>query len=196
MKILLILIMISLVGSAFVVAHVKDTVRDKPTQTDINQDKPILTDKAGTRLVQGCDEVDSSDHATDNLEVKAPGTFKSFMDGCCITDDTSEAYWQLMKMYPDENGIYSEGYYKGVAMASYYGNVGDKFKITLSSGQVFMGVMTDIKQERHIDDNMADKVNGSLIEFVVDTESLPEEVRISGSLDCIYEGQILKIEKL
>ena len=56
--------------------------------------------------------------------------------------------------------------------------------------------MTDIKQERHIDDNMADKVNGSLIEFVVDTESLPEEVRISGSLDCIYEGQILKIEKL
>lgn len=185
MKIILILIMISLVGSAFVVAHVKDTVRDKPT---LNQDKPTQTDKAATRSVQGCDEV--------KLEVKAPGTFKSFMDGCCITDDTSEAYWQIRKMYPDENGIYSEGPYKGIAMASYYGKVGEKFKITLSSGQMFVAVMTDIKQERHIDDNMADKVNGSIIEFVVDTESLPEEVIISGSLDCIYEGQILKIEKL
>ena len=187
MKIILILIMISLVGSAFAVAHVKDTVRDKPTQTDINQDKPILTDKVATRSVQGCDEV---------LEIKAPGTFKSFMDGCCITDDTSEAYWQIRKMYPDENGIYSEGPYKGIAMASYYGKVGDKFKITLESGESLLAVMTDIKAPEDIDENYSCKINGSLIEFVVATEWLPEEAIISGSLDYLYPGQIIKIEKI
>ena len=189
MKIALIMVMVSMVCSAFIVGHVKEAKKENELKNrdtiELDEEELKSCDEVSTRLVQGSE-----------LEVKAPGIFKSFMDGSCITDDTSEAYWQIMKMYPDENGIYSEGPYKGIAMAAYYGHVGDKFRVTLDSGEVFLAVMTDIKQEAHIDSTLADKINGSVIEFVVATEWLPEEVKLTGSLDCIYHGEILKIEKL
>lgn len=126
--------------------------------------------------------------------VFASGEFKPYMDGQAITDTTSRAYAQLQKMWIDENGCYREGDYVGIAVASFYGEVGDKFRITLSSGQVFYGVMTDTKQDCHVDENYMD-ANGGVIEFVVDIDSLSSGAS-TGSLNYIYEGSITKIERL
>ena len=117
------------------------------------------------------------------------------MDGSCITDTTSDAYAQLSNMSVS-NGLYMEGKYVGIAMSSFYGGIGDKFMITLSSGKVFYGVMTDTKQNIHVDGNYAHKVDGSVIEFIVDTNTLSQEVLNSGSLNVIYSGSIEKIERL
>ena len=117
------------------------------------------------------------------------------MDGAKITDPTSQAY-KLIQTLHVENGLYSDGKYVAVAMASYYGEVGDKFRITLSSGQVFYGIMTDTKQTIHVDRNYAHKVDGSVIEFVVDIETLDPKIKTAGDLSVIYKGGIEKIERL
>lgn len=116
------------------------------------------------------------------------------MDGSCITNKSSAAYWQMQKMSV-VNGLYMEGDYAGVAMSSFYGNVGDKFRITLSSGQVLYAVMTDTKQSSQLDENYAHP-DGSVIEFIVDTDTLPDQVLLEGSLNCIYTGSIEKIERM
>lgn len=132
----------------------------------------------------------------ESLPVYTDCTFKSYMDGMCITDTSSDAYKQLQKMYINENGIYEEnGGYVAIAMNDFYGDVGDKFLITLSSGQQFKAVMTDIKADQDVGSDYAHASDGSLIEFVVDTASLYNEARVLGSLDCIYEGSIVKVER-
>lgn len=130
----------------------------------------------------------------ESLPVTADGTFKSYMDGSSITDVTSSAYNQIQKM-SIVNGLYVEDGYVGIALSSFYGNVGDKFRITLSEGQIFYAVMTDTKKDEDVDGNYAHKTDGSVIEFVVDIETLDDQARIEGSLDCIYEGSIVKIER-
>lgn len=129
------------------------------------------------------------------LPVETDGTFKSYMDGSSITDVTSSAYNQIQKM-SIVNGLYVENGYVGIAISSYYGNIGDKFRITLSSGQIFYAVMTDTKKDEDVDENHAHKIDGSIIEFVVDIETLDNQARIEGSLNCIYEGSIIKIERM
>lgn len=128
------------------------------------------------------------------MPVHENSDFKAWMDGCAITDYSSRAYSQLRKMTIDENGVYSDGEYKAVAMAAFYGKVGDKFRFTLSSGQVFYGVMTDIKQDAHVDSYYRDS-NQGLIEFVVDTNSLTYMALVTGSLNCVYEGKVIRIER-
>lgn len=116
------------------------------------------------------------------------------MDGQCITDTTSDAYDQLQKMCIVQ-GLYMEGKYVGVAMSCFYGEIGDKFRITLSSGQMFYAVMTDTKQSSQLDENYTHP-DGSMIEFVVDTDTLSQQVLIEGSLNCIYEGSVEEIERM
>ena len=116
------------------------------------------------------------------------------MDGKCIADKTSAAYWQMQKM-SIEDGLYREGDFIGVAMSNFYGEVGDKFRITLSTGEVVYVVITDTKKEEELSENYTHP-DGSLIEFVVDMETLPEQVLLEGSLDCIYTGSIKKIERM
>lgn len=116
------------------------------------------------------------------------------MDGKCITDKSSAAYWQIQRMHV-KGGLYKEGDYIGVAMSSFYGEVGDKLRVTLSTGEVVYVVITDTKKEEELSDNHTHP-DGSLIEFVVDTETLPEQVLSEGSLNCIYTGSIEKIERM
>ena len=117
------------------------------------------------------------------------------MDGKKITDTTSDAYKVLSTLFI-KDGIYTDGEYVAIALSSFYGDVGDKFRITLSSGQVFYGIMTDTKKDIHVDENYAHITDGSVIEFVVDTKTLDPDILRLGSLDKIYRGSIVSIEKL
>lgn len=112
-----------------------------------------------------------------------------------ITDTSSPSYGLLQTLYV-RDGLFTNGTYIAVAMASYYGEVGDKFRITLSSGQVFYAIMVDTKRDQDVDRCYAHKTDGSVIEFVVDTKTLDAQVKLTGSLDCIYKGSIKKIERL
>ena len=122
-------------------------------------------------------------------------TFKSYMDKKAVTDTNSNQY-KLLQQSKLVEGLY---YYQDrvcVAMSSYFGSVGDVLRITLSSGQVFECVLADIKQDIHVNSNGEHHTDGSVIEFVVDVDTLNNESKVMGSLNNLYNGSIVKVEKV
>lgn len=84
--------------------------------------------------------------------------------------------------------------YVAIAISPNYGTIGDEFRITLDSGVTFYAVMADTKSLRHLH-NGCDDSTGAIIEFLVCTEKLDDQIRLSGSIGGIYPGNIIKIER-
>lgn len=131
-------------------------------------------------------------------------SFKSYMDYRAITDTSSVQYKMQQEAYTDEYGLrkYKTGDYM-VAMGSYYGEVGDRFRVTLDSGETIRCIMGDAKADCHTDayNQYTEAGNGSknVIEFVVDTPALSDEARQMGDIsysDDTFEGNISKIERI
>jgi hypothetical protein len=133
--------------------------------------------------------------------------FKSYMSYKAITNTDSEQYKLQQICWTDEWGLRRRVDDFIVAMGSYYGTVGDRFKVTLTNGTEFTVRMGDVKANCHTDDkNMYRPVyneNGkfisaNILEFIVDTDKLPKEVKTTGTVSSIYyfKGNIDKIEKI
>lgn len=125
----------------------------------------------------------------------ALGVFKSYMDGRSVTNTRSKQY-ALLQNCTIVDGLYTLEGRPAIAISSYYGSVGDVLKIKLSSGMVFEAVIGDIKQAVHVDgETQAHLVDGSVIEFIVDTSTLDSELLKAGSLNGRYEGSIEYIKR-
>lgn len=126
--------------------------------------------------------------------------FKSYMDYRCITNAESAQYKLQQDCYTDENGLrVYDGYYV-VALGTYYSStIGDKFKITLDSGEELYCVVGDVKADCDTDKtNRYVPINGNIIEFIVDTRKLPKDVRFMGTVSALddFEGSVESIEKI
>ena len=129
-------------------------------------------------------------------------SFKSYMDYRAITNTRSEQ-WKMQQTAYTDGGIrrYKNGDYM-VAMGSYYGEVGDRFHVTLDTGETFDVVMGDAKADSDTDRrNQYTPCGGgkNVIEFIVDTSELPREARRMGDVsyaDDIFEGNVEKIERI
>lgn len=127
-------------------------------------------------------------------------SFKAYMDWQCITNVRSEQYKLQQEAITDENGLrVYDGCYM-IALGTYYGTVGDRFKITLDTGIEFEAIMGDVKDNRHTDEtNRYVPSNGNLIEFIVETDDLPRLARRMGDVsyvDEFLEGCVEKIERI
>lgn len=132
-----------------------------------------------------------------NMEVPNHSVFKSYMPYSAITLKNSQQYVLQSQAYTDENGLRKIGDYYLVAMGQYYGAVGDKFRITMSSGQQFNVMMGDMKKYEHTF-NGEGKIgadNLDLFEFIVDSSNLNSTIRRDGSVNCIFNGNVEKIER-
>lgn len=126
--------------------------------------------------------------------------FKSYMDYRCITNTSSDQYKLQQKCYTDDNGLrVYDGYY-AVALGTYYSStIGDKFHITLDTGEEFDVIVGDVKADCDTDKtNRYVPVNGNIIEFIVDTRKLPKDVRFMGTVSALddFEGSVESIEKI
>lgn len=126
--------------------------------------------------------------------------FKSYMDYRCITNTSSDQYKLQQKCYTDDNGLrVYDGYY-AVALGTYYSStIGDKFHITLDTGEEFDVIVGDVKADCDTDKtNRYVPVNGNIIEFIVDTKKLPKDVRFMGTVSALddFEGSVTSIEKI
>ena len=131
-------------------------------------------------------------------ELTSNSSFKSYMDGSKITDRTSKAY-ELKETLKVENGLYKDGDFIAIAISNHYGNVGDRFKITLSSGNVFYAIMCDTKKEHELNEKK-EHPDTSLIEFIIDIDEAKKHYKqciINGSFnyDDQFKGNIIKIER-
>ena len=122
-----------------------------------------------------------------------------YMDYRAITD-TSSKQWELQQMaWTDSDGFRRIGDDYCVALGTYYGQVGDRFRITTDRGNVYTVQMADAKGYDsngwyHVAGN--GKIN--LVEFIVATECLPSEVTVMGDCGILENigGNIIKIERL
>lgn len=122
-----------------------------------------------------------------------------YMDYRAITD-TSSKQWELQQIaWTESDGFRRIGDDYCVALGTFYGQVGDRFRITTDKGNVYSVTMADAKGYDsngwyHIAGN--GKIN--LIEFIVATEYLPSEVTVMGDCGVLENigGNVVKIERL
>lgn len=131
---------------------------------------------------------------------KNASSFKSWMPYTAITNRASAAYKLQKKAYTDKNGLRKVGDDYCVAMGTYYSStIGDRFKVTMSTGKTFTVIISDVKANRHTDStNRYTVSNGCMMEFLVDRSCLNPSVKRSGSVSSIklFSGKFAKIEKL
>ena len=126
------------------------------------------------------------------------GIFKSYTDYKCLSKSTKQ--WQLQeKAYTDENGLRKIGDAYLVALGSYYGTtLGTEYTVTLSNGSVFKIILCDCKDDRHTNKtHQYTTASGCVLEFYVETEKMPKQVRQLGSISAIeeFKGNVVSIEK-
>ena len=127
-----------------------------------------------------------------------------YMDYRAITD-TSSKQWELQQMaWTDSDGFRRIGDDYCVALGTYYGQVGDRFRITTDKGNSYTVIEADAKG---YDAVFYDGVhswyhyagNGcNVVEFIVQTEYLPNAVTVSGSCGAVdyLSGNIVSIERV
>ena len=123
--------------------------------------------------------------------------FKSYTNYKCLS--RSSAQWKLQKKaYTDKNGLRKIGDDYLVAMGSYYTkHLGDRFKITLSTGKSFTVRICDFKANSDTNSTHQYTANGCMIEFYVDN-SLNSKAKRMGDISYIkgFKGNITKVEKI
>lgn len=136
-------------------------------------------------------------------------SFKTYMDYRTITDKTSPQYnfiqtwgWSdnngFMRANGEKNLGITDDYYM-IALGSYYGTeIGTKYRITTDTGNVFYGVLGDLKDNAHTNSTCQYSYNKDVVEFIVDTRVLRSDVRKMGSANVYMplNGRIASIEKI
>lgn len=122
-----------------------------------------------------------------------------YMDYRAITD-TASKQWELQQSaWTDDQGFRRIGDDYCVALGTFYGQVGDRFRITTDRGNVYSVIMADAKG---VGSNGWYHVTGdgriNLVEFLVATECLPSEVTFSGDCGVLENigGNVVKIERI
>ena len=133
-------------------------------------------------------------------------TKKSYEDGSMITDETSQQWALIQTMKPNKRGVYStkDGYI-GVALGSYYGAIGTKYEVTLSTGKILKVVKLDKKADQDTVNGCYHKTDGSMLEFVIDTKVATEYYRpsengyvLNGNFNnhSDYSGEIVSMKRI
>lgn len=124
-----------------------------------------------------------------NLEGYNVGTFKSYMDYRAITAVGSKQYELQEVAYTGMYGIRMIGDRYLVAVAETFGQAGDEIEIVLEDGSVLPCIIGDIKAYTDLLGG-----DGSLVEFIVDTDYIPDEVSLMGSFGVIFPGYVASVK--
>lgn len=137
------------------------------------------------------------------LKPCSTSSVKSYMDRKAITSETSLQHKFIEENMEVRNGLWfdREGYI-GVALGSWFGEIGSRWVFELSSGELIYAVKIDEKDDKHTINGCEHKLDGSVIEFVIDTESSPYWIGengliLNGNFNNLeyFEGTIESIRK-
>ena len=130
-------------------------------------------------------------------------SFKSYMDWEAITNKDSKQYKLQQECWSDDTVLRRHEDDYCVAMGTYYASyIGERFKITLSTGESFTAVVGDFKANCHTDNlnrytPMSDN-RKNVVEFIVDTNELDSTAKKMGDISYVenFDGNIRSIEKI
>ena len=174
------------------------TTEEETVLVETETETEIITTEI-TELTTRAQKKQKTKAKTKTLNVPSEiSNFKSYMDYRMITRG---AQLELQRQaYTDGNGCRKVGEYYCIALGSYYGSeIGAKYRIHLSDGTSFLGILADQKADKDTNSTHQYTVyNNDIIEFIVDTNKLPAVVRASGSISSLpkFEGKVVAIDKL
>lgn len=166
---------------------------------------PIVRQVVSTEIVESMGLAGSPLY-TDRMDTcdAAWRDFKSYMNYEKITSTGSQQYKFISEfMITDsEDGLLRlemDEKFIGVALGSYFGEIGSKFKFTLQGGKEIYAVKVEEKADEHtLEQNCVQKYDSSIIEFVVNDnfKSYYPDAYAAGNLAVLpqFEGMIIKIE--
>ena len=100
---------------------------------------------------------------------------KTYMDYRKITNKSSKQYKYIKKhMKPKGGLLYDNEGNLGVALGSWWGDIGSKWVIELDTGITLNVVKIDEKANKHVNNGCEHKKDKSVIEFVIDVRSIPK----------------------
>ncbi len=144
----------------------------------------------------------------EEMEVCSSSSSKTYMDYKAITSTTSVQYRYIrehMSVDPETGLLIDEEGFIGVALGSYFGDIADRFYITLDTGVVLPVIMVDSKDDRHVSGGCEHLKDGSVLEFVIDTGIAAEYFGrysngyiLQGNFNNfrLFNGCISKVEKV
>ena len=148
-------------------------------------------------------QISNGDNNYISMEVPQGNTnFFAYMDYKTITNISSNQYKLQEYCWTDSQGIRRQGDDYCVALGSYYStNIGDRFVITLDTGNTYTVVLADCKADIHTDVNNQfrwARTYKNVIEFIVDSDKLSNDVRNSGNMGTYdnLNGNIVSIQKI
>ena len=126
---------------------------------------------------------------------------KSYMLRSSITSKESEQYKFIEENMESKNGLYydKEGYV-GVALGSWFGDIGSRWIFELSSGLKLYTVKIEHKDDKHTLNGCIHKEDKSVIEFVIDEETNPYWIGengyiLNGNFNNEFKGTIVAARK-
>lgn len=164
-----------------------------------------------TDIVVYNEEIEVYDDEPTLVEIELPQgkdtKNKTYMDYKLITDKSSSQY----KFIQENCKISGNGFlmvddeWYCVALGNYFSdNIGTKYIVTLDSGKQIKIVKTEIKDNLHTCDlNYQHKIDGSVLEFLLDISKLQDKrtqngYLWNGNLNNIdeFKGNIVRIERM
>lgn len=113
-------------------------------------------------------------------------TRKSYMSYKAITTKTSPQYKLQQIAYTGTHGIRQVNGRYCIALGSAYARtIGTHVDIILENGEIIPCILADQKQDRHTDPTNRVCFDGSLVEFVVDTDYIINRVVRSGDVSVV-----------
>lgn len=177
----------------------------------------VVEDEVQTKMVTTTTELEPEPEVVEEevVIIKEPVTMlyqtsaKTYMDYKCITN-TNSPQWEYI-YNSGEITVCEDGFlrtadgYIGVAMGSYFGNIGSKYILTLDTGITIPVVKVEAKADQHTVSGFAGYVAYDIIEFVIDTQAtwMQENVWSNGYIfsgnfnNCeLFNGKIIAIDKI
>lgn len=127
-------------------------------------------------------------------DVPTNNSFKSYMDADTITSRNTDQYKLKAKYIIDEQtGIWTVDERYCIAVGSYYTqSIGTYIDVVMENGSTLNCILGECKRNRDTDHTNRQNLNGSVVEFIVNTSSMPSMVRKMGN--CSYACEEMKGE--
>lgn len=144
---------------------------------------------------------------TEPVEMLCKTSAKTYMDYRSITDQSSNQYRFI---YSDIT-ICEDGFlrdcdgYIGVAMGSYFGEIGSRYICRLDTGRIIKVVKVESKSDKHAVKGFCGSTNYDIIEFVIDSHAEWMQANkwenglvFSGNFNNYepFDGTIIEIERV
>ena len=173
-----------------IVAIKKDVVVIKELNKEMKAQLNILQEEEANELFNSFNFVEppAGAGATTYQACNPNATFKSFMDYRKITNQATRNYDLQLVATTNNKGMRMVQERFAVALASH--NVGDLLNVYLSDGGVLEVIVGDLK------DVECTHLDGSVMEFIVDTQIMDIDIKKSGDFNDRYSGTITLIENV